>query len=136
MQSACFCECGIRSQAGSSVVQLAQPNEISDSNINSSASLMRTMRGNCFRKKGHYGSLCRSRALFTKVTGPREFETVHPPPPQTPLCSALLDSDLIPLGQLLSTSLISLIFEELEAGGPNLKCVHVCEWVKRPWRPD
>lgn len=78
VQSACLCECGIRSQTGPSVVQLGWLNEISESNINSSASLMRTMRGNCFSKERHYGSLCGDRmALFTKVIGHRGLETVH-----------------------------------------------------------
>lgn len=73
-----LCECDIRSQTGPSVVQLGWLNEISDSNINSSASLMRTMRGNCFSKERHYGSLCRDRAaLFTKVIEHRGLETVH-----------------------------------------------------------
>lgn len=78
VQCACLCDCGIKSQTGPSVVQLGWLNEISDSNINSSASLMRTMGGNCFSKEGHYGSLCRDRtALFTKVIGHTGFETVH-----------------------------------------------------------
>lgn len=78
VQSACLCERGIRSQTGPSVVQLGWLNEISDPNINSSASLMRTMRGNCFSKERHYGSSCGDRAaLFTKVIGHRGLETVH-----------------------------------------------------------
>lgn len=73
-----LCERDIRSQAGPSVVQLGWLNEISDSNINSSASLMRTMRGNCFSKERHYGSPCGDRGtLFTKVIGHRGLETVH-----------------------------------------------------------
>lgn len=70
-----LCECDIRNP---SVVQLGQLNEISDSNINSSASLMRTMRGNRFSKERHYGSSCGDRrALFTKVIEHRGLETVH-----------------------------------------------------------
>lgn len=78
VQNVCLCEPDIRSQTGPSVVQLGRLNEISDSNINSSASLMRTMRGNCFSKERHYGSSCGDRAaLFTKVIGHRGLETVH-----------------------------------------------------------
>lgn len=75
MQGSSLCEYGIRSRAGPSVVlQLAELNEISDSNINSSTSLMRTMRSNRFSKERHYGLLCGDRAaLFTKVTEHRGF---------------------------------------------------------------
>ena len=89
----CLCERGIRSQTGPSVVQLGWLNEISDSNINSSASLMRTMRGNRFSKERHYGSSCGDRAaLFTKVIGHRGLETVHHTTASTLLCSATLIS--------------------------------------------
>lgn len=63
-------------RAGPAVVQLGQLNEISGSNINSSASLMRTKGGNCLGKERYYGSSCCDRAaLFTEVTGLRGPET-------------------------------------------------------------
>lgn len=78
----CACVCvrcvTLGAKAGPSVVQLGQLNEISASNINSSASLMRTKRGNCFSKERYYGSSCEDRAaLFTEVIGHRGPETVH-----------------------------------------------------------
>lgn len=56
-------ECLVLSGAGGApippcVLQLGRPNEISDSNINSSGSLKRTMRGNWLSKESHYGSSC------------------------------------------------------------------------------
>lgn len=118
-QSVCLCECGIRSQTGPSVVQLGRLNEISGSNINSSASLMRTMRGNCLSKERHYGSACRDRAaLFTKVIGHRGLETVH----HTSLHFALLFSAPSPSGQLLWTFYLFDFFFFLEQRSKKEKC--------------
>ena len=118
----CLCERGIRSQTGPSVVQLGWLNEISDSNINSSASLMRTMRGNRFSKERHYGSSCGDRAaLFTKVIGHRGLETVHHTTASTLLCSATLIS--LTLGaaflRLFFFFFISLIFRNKDPNERN-----------------
>lgn len=114
---ACVCERDIRSQTGPSVVQLGRLNEISDSNINSSASLMRTMRGNCFSKERHYGSSCGiglpclQRLLGTE--GLKQYTT----PASTLLCSASLGS--LTLGAASQEFFISLIFWNKE---PKEKC--------------
>lgn len=125
VQSVCLHERDIRSQTGPSVVQLGRLNEISDSNINSSASLMRTMRGNCFSKERHYGSSWGDRAaLFTKVIGHRGLETVH----HTSLHFALLCSTqlLYPQGSF-SGLFISLIFWNKD---PKENCT---SGIWRPW---
>lgn len=76
-QPMCMLECGLCGHTGPSVLQLDQLNEISDSNINSSGTLMRTMRGNCLTKEGIMVLVWDRAALFTKVIGQRVFETVH-----------------------------------------------------------
>lgn len=101
----CMVECGLCGHTGPSVLQLGQLNEISDSNINSSGTLMRTMRGNCFTKEGIMVLVWDRAALFTKVIGQRVFETVHH---IKSLCSATLGSP--GLGAALLTVSISLIF--------------------------
>lgn len=104
-QPMCMVEYGLCGHTGPSVLQLGQLNEISDSNINSSGTLMRTMRGNCLTKEGIMVVVWDRAALFTKVIGQRVFETVHH---IKSLCSATLSSPA--LGAALLTVSISLIF--------------------------
>lgn len=127
VQSACLFERGIRSQTGPSVVQLGWLNEISGSNINSSASLMRTMRGNCFSKERHYiaphvgiGPPCLQRLLGTE--GLKQYTI----PASTLLCSARLSSLTLRPASQEFFFFISLIFWNKD---PKEKCT---SGIRRP----
>lgn len=125
-------ECGLCGHTGPSVLQLGQLNEISESNINSSGTLMRTMRGNCLTKEGIMVLVWDRAALFTKVIGQRVFETVHH---IKSLCSATLSSPA-----LRATLDFFYHFDFQQQGHKEnihvesvllVLNVHVCEWVKR-----
>lgn len=130
-------ECGISSWAGSSVVQLAWLNEISDSNINSSASLMRTMRANYLSKERHYGSLCEGEGqpCLQRLPG-RESLKQYTTPASTLLCYTRLS---YPWGGL-SALLLYLWFcgtkSRRQKSVPKtivqyFKRMHPCEWFIR-----